>query len=182
MKFSILSFEELVSTNSFAKQKAEEGAPEGLVITAAFQTAGRGKLKNQWLSSRGKNLLFSVVTRPPVDSSQAPMLTQVSCRSVAAALKNFFGIDCVFKRPNDLLVHGKKICGILVESSTRVHQKLDYAIIGIGLNVNDYPEELKNQAVSMREILDQEINLNTLLNNILEQLGKDLEAFYHRPS
>ena len=182
MRFQIQHHPEVTSTNTLAKEAAEQGAGEGLVIWADHQTKGRGKLTNQWLSSRGKNLLFSLLTRPPIDSAHAPMLTQIACRSVANVLGTEYAIESHFKYPNDILVHGKKICGILVESSAKPSQVLEYAVIGIGLNVHDAPKELKDKAVAMKEITGKEFDLTLLLNQVLAQLDKDLAGLYAHSS
>jgi biotin-[acetyl-CoA-carboxylase] ligase BirA-like protein len=139
--FTIRHFKELRSTNTHLQKLAAEGAEEGLVIVADYQTEGRGKPGRQWISPAGKNLLFSVLLRPPISQAEAPMITQIACRSVAAILKNEFGLDPAFKRPNDILINGKKICGVLTESSSSLTQ-LKSVIIGIGLNVNATADEL----------------------------------------
>ena len=148
------------------------------------QTSGRGKLERKWISPPGKNLLFSLLIRPQMEASQAPMLTQISCRSVASVLKNNYGIESTFKHPNDILVTGKKICGILVESSTRTKgtvpsgdcPPIDWAVIGIGLNVNAHPEELANESISLAKIIGKNQERDPLLHSILDQLAKDLYA------
>ena len=156
MQFTIQHYPELPSTNDLAKEEARKGAAEGLVIVADHQTAGRGKLERKWISLPGKNLLFSLLIRPSLNASQAPMLTQISCRSVAQALKEKLGIESTFKQPNDILVSGKKICGILVEASTGQNQRLEWAVIGIGLNVNASPEELMNESTSLAKVLGKD--------------------------
>ena len=109
---------------------------------------------------------------------------------MAAVLKTY-GIDSQFKRPNDILVNGKKICGILVEASTPLTlslsptgrgegegKSIQYAVIGIGLNVNADPSELLETAISMKEILRHEIPVSPLQNDVLAQFSRDLEGLY----
>lgn len=156
---------------------AEAGAPEGLVVTAGYQTQGRGKPGNFWASPAGKNLLVSLLIRPAIQANEAPLLTQLACRSVAQVLKKY-GIQAAFKRPNDLLVGGKKICGILVESSAKLNGSLYYAVIGIGLNVNAQGPELLETATSIKEQLGEDASLELLLNQLLHQLDNDLKALY----
>ena len=182
MKFQIQRFPSLDSTNTYMKGLAKQGAPEGTVVVAEHQTGGRGKLQNKWISEPGKNLLFTLLIRPQLHSSEAPMLTQISCRSVATVLKNIYQIETTFKRPNDILQHGKKLCGILVESSSGAQGVLDYAMIGIGLNVHSYPMGEGLNATSMNDKTRNQFDLNLLLNNILEQIGKDLETLTHHPA
>jgi len=178
LKFRILHLEEISSTNTLAREYADHGEPEGLVIAAEYQTAGRGKPGRKWFSPKGKNLLFSVLIRPPIAPSRAPIVTQIACRSVAKALNTRFGINSAFKRPNDLLVNGKKICGVLVEASSRSNGKLDAIIIGIGLNVNASPPEVLPEAVSIREIKGKEYNKVPILKAILAQFRRDIRELY----
>ena len=175
-EFEILRFEELPSTNTFALEQAKKGAGEGLVVRADFQSAGRGKPGNTWISPAGENLLFSVLLRPPVKPAKAPMLTQIAARSIANILAQR-GIKTEFKRPNDLMVEGKKICGILTESVSN-SEKIEYVAVGVGLNVNSSGKTLLDTAVSMKDLLKKEVPMDNLLGDILAELRKDLEGFY----
>lgn len=176
LRFCVQHFKELFSTNSYLLKLPLRKTREGLVVTADYQTAGRGKPGRQWLSQAGKNLLFSLLIKPPLAPSKAPLLTQTACRCVAEVLQQH-GIESRFKWPNDILVNGKKICGILVETGTSGAQ-LDYVIVGVGLNVNASPEDLQGQAVSMKEISGRTFNRKILLKEILSQFEKELEPFY----
>ena len=176
MKFRFLRLKEIPSTNTLASEHARHGESEGLVIVADHQTAGRGKPGRKWISPPGKNLLFSILLRPPIPPSRAPLLTQIACRSVAAVLKAR-GIDSKFKRPNDILVGGKKICGILVETGTS-GGKLEYAVLGIGLNVNASAKELPPNSASLRQILGKKISRIDLAKTLLEEI----ERCYNRYS
>ncbi|MBI3313883.1 MAG: biotin--[acetyl-CoA-carboxylase] ligase [Candidatus Omnitrophica bacterium] len=173
MKFKVHHFEEVTSTNSLARDYAAQGAPEGTVLVAQYQSEGRGKPGRKWLSPAGKNLLFSLLLRPQIPVHRAPGLTQIACRSVASVLKDKYGVESRFKRPNDILVKGSKICGVLVESSSKGGQ-LENVIIGIGLNVNSPAEELIEGATSMLEVLGRKTNRHKILEEILKQLKKDL--------
>ena len=181
LRFSVQSFPELSSTNTLVQKYASEGKPEGMVVVTDYQTAGRGKPGRKWISPRGKNLLFSLLLRPPIPAHEAPILTQIMCRSVARVLKDKYGIDSTFKRPNDIMVKGKKICGILIESSSSKNQ-LQSAIIGIGLNVNTLAEELLPEAISIKEITGREYSRTALLKAILTQIRKDTKILYARPT
>lgn len=181
MKFDIHHFPELGSTNAVALKKAEEGASEGLVLVTDYQSEGHGKLGRKWISPVGKNLLFSLLIRPPMATNQAPILTQIACRSVAHVLLTGYDIPSTFKRPNDIMVHGKKICGVLVESISQ-GPKIQAAVIGIGLNVNSQEQELVPGATSLKEVTLKDLSREKLLNQILEQLDKDLKEIYAHPS
>ena len=174
MIFKIKYFKKLPSTNSYLLKRAAK-SKENLVIVADYQTQGRGKPGREWLSPAGKNLLFSLLLKPQTAPSKAPLLTQIASRSVAAVLKDH-GIDSKFKRPNDILVNGQKICGILVETGT-FGSKLEYVVLGIGLNVNASPSEFNGQATCMKAILGLNFGIRTILYEVLCQLGKDLGPF-----
>ena len=176
LEFVIEHFSEVSSTNTLARQRAEQGSPEGLVIAADFQTEGRGKPGRTWISPSGENLLFSVILRPPIKINEAPLLTQIICRSVASVLKET-GIESTFKRPNDILVAGKKICGVLVEAVSQ-GKKLQSVILGIGLNVNADPAHLVPDATSMKAVTSKTYDLEVLLKKVLSQIKKDVLVFY----
>lgn len=176
--FSICHFKELDSTNNYARTQAEAGASEGQVYTVDFQTHGRGQFERTWESPAGKNLLCSLLLRPPISPAEAPLITQLTAQSIAAVLKEKYGIAASIKKPNDILAQGKKLCGILVESSSRSPQKVEHVIIGIGLNVNAAPKEVQPPAISMKEITGKEYEIRPVLNHLLEQLGQDLEKLY----
>lgn len=176
--FRINHFKELDSTNDYAKRQAEAGAPEGEVYQADFQTVGRGQFDRKWVSAPGKNLLFSVLLRPPLSPAEAPILTQVACRSVAEILRSVYGIETAFKNPNDILVKGRKLCGILTESTSSSPKKVTSVIIGTGLNVNEAPEGVTPEAICMKEVLGKEVSPVEVLGHLLIQLEKDLGKFY----
>ena len=181
-QFKIQRFRELPSTNTYARKQAALGADEGMVYVANHQTAGRGQFDRTWESPVGKNLLFSILLRPPVSPAHAPIVTQIVCRSVARVLQNHYGISCGIKKPNDVVAKGKKICGILVESSSASPKKVEDVIIGIGLNVNQAPKGIKPAPVAMKDILARDVDPMEVLNRLLEQLKKDLSELYAHPA
>lgn len=177
IRFQIEHHSEISSTNTRLLEYAREGRPEGLVLTADFQTDGRGKPGRAWESPAGKNLLFSVLLRPPVAVNQAPMLTQIACRSVASALRSACGLEPEFKRPNDLLIRGKKICGILTEALSSPSE-LQAVVVGAGLNVNSTAEELLPTATSLLIETGKIWNREDILTEILRQFANDLQGLY----
>ncbi len=177
-RFHIEYFSELDSTNSHALKLLAQGAPEGKVIVTDFQTNGRGKPGRTWFSPAGKNLLFSVLIRPPIRPHQAPMITQIVCRSVAKALQTLYGISSSFKRPNDVMVDGKKICGVLVEAQSRSNGHLEGVVIGIGLNINADSAELLPEATSIKMEKQRIYSRRRILQGILRQLRKDMKGLY----
>ncbi len=176
-EIQIETHEELVSTNTLLLRYAEEGRPEGLVVTADYQSEGRGKPGRTWLSPSGKNLLFSILLRPEIPVNQAPILTQIACRSVAEAIRKICGITPEFKRPNDLLVNGKKICGILTEALSSP-SRLNAVVVGVGLNVNSSAEELLPTATSLMLETKKSWDRDPLLLEILDQFKNDLKGLY----
>ncbi len=169
-----LFFEVVDSTNLLAKNMAAKGEAEGTVIAADYQTKGRGRLGRKWFSPKGKNLYFSVILRPPVSAALVPQLTMLSSVAVCEALRDM-GVDALIKWPNDVFVKGRKICGILNEMEIK-GGKVDFVILGIGLNVNvkedDFPSDLRNIATSLSIELGYEVSRREVFVRILELLDK----------
>jgi len=177
IQFKIRHIPEVTSTNTVALEEAKQGAEEGLVILTDYQTEGRGKPGNSWVSPKTKNLLVSILLRPPLSPAQAPLLTQVACRAVAKILKEKYDIESEFKKPNDVMVDSKKICGILVEAATTA-SKVEAVVIGIGLNVNATQKDLPPEGISMTLISGRTYNKIKLLSNILDELALRLQELY----
>ncbi len=140
---------EMDSTNLWIKRLAKEGAPQGTLALAEFQSAGRGRLGRSWEVPKGTSVMMSILLRPEFEPQYAPMLTLVMGMAVAKAVKNL-GFDVSIKWPNDVVVSHKKICGILTEMGV-CQGKIDYAVIGVGINVNirEFPEEMADKATSL---------------------------------
>lgn len=177
IQFLIEKLGEVTSTNTLLLERARQGAPEGLVLTATSQTAGRGKPGRPWLSPPQKNLLCSILLRPPLTPAQAPMLTQVACRAVAKVLKEKYDIASEFKRPNDVMVGSQKICGILVEALS-LSTKLEAVVVGIGLNVNAKASEIPPEGVSMMVLTGKTYLPGEILSHILDELRARIEELY----
>lgn len=126
------------STNAEAKKRAQAGMAEGTLVITDHQTEGRGRFDRTWWSSPGKDLLFSLIFRPPLAASQTFRLTMLASLAVAEAVQGKTGLDARIKWPNDVYIRGKKACGILSESAI-LNEQLDYVIVGIGINVNSTP-------------------------------------------
>lgn len=143
----------LGSTNAEANQLARSGCPEGMVVVAEEQQGGRGRLGRGWFSPGQRGLWFSVVLRPPVAIGDTPQVTMVLAVAVAMALREHAGVAADIKWPNDILVQGKKICGILVELKAEM-DLVHFLVAGIGINVNlareDFPRELVETATSLQ--------------------------------
>lgn len=179
--FQIRHIPEVTSTNTVVLEEARQGAAEGLVVRADYQTEGRGKPGNSWISPRGKNLLFSALLRPPLRPDKIPLLTQIACRAVAKTLKEKYGIKSEFKRPNDVMVGTKKICGTLVEAVS-TPSEVEAAVIGIGLNVNTDPAELPVEGISMKMLTGKTYSIEEILEYILEEIDDKMHEFYETGS
>lgn len=176
MKFRILHYPELTSTNDLARELADQGLAEGAVICTNHQTKGRGRFERKWRSAKGKDLLFSILLRPAMRNNQASMITQIAARAVRDTLKEDCGLPAALKRPNDVLVNGKKICGILVEASA-YPGRIRHVVVGIGLNVNSRRRELLTTATSVYELRQAETDRTALLESILKRFRSEYTAF-----
>jgi BirA family biotin operon repressor/biotin-[acetyl-CoA-carboxylase] ligase len=167
-----VSLESTSSTNDVARQLADLGAAEGTLVIAEEQTVGRGRRGRSWLATRGTSLLMSLVLYPFLSPSQAPLLTMASALAVAYAVEETSHLAVRFKWPNDILLAEKKLGGILTEISI-TGDTVDYAIVGIGLNVNLDPgqiPEIQGTATSISAELGRDVSRLKLLRAILRFL------------
>lgn len=168
---------EIDSTNLWIKRLAKEGAPEGTLALAEFQSAGRGRLGRSWEVPEGTSVMMSILLRPKFEPQYAPMLTLVMGMAVAKAVKKL-GFDVSIKWPNDVVVSHKKICGILTEMGVR-DGKIDYAVIGVGINVNirEFPEEMADKATSLYLESGREFDRSQIPGLVMEAFEKYYEKF-----
>ncbi len=147
---SILVFDSIDSTNNEIKRRAEEGAPEGLLVIAQDQTAGRGRRGRAWDSAKNEGIFMSLLLRPEIEPGNASMLTLVMGLAVRSALEEICGLNARIKWPNDVICDGKKICGILTEMSAEP-DCVNYIVIGVGINVDntEFPKEVRSMATSV---------------------------------
>jgi BirA family transcriptional regulator, biotin operon repressor / biotin---[acetyl-CoA-carboxylase] ligase len=165
----------LGSTQERARELARAGTPHGTLVVASIQTGGRGRLGRYWGSPEG-GLWMSLVLRPGFDASLASRITQTAAVGVAKALWEV-GVEASIKWPNDLLAGGKKICGILAESSWEKGGRLDYAILGVGMNANLDPADLgiqDREVTTIRSELGHDVDLLDLLRALLSNLEAEL--------
>ena len=165
------------STNLWIKRLAKEGASEGTLALAEFQSAGRGRLGRSWEVPEGTSVMMSILLRPKFEPQYAPTLTLVMGMAVAKAVKNL-GFDVSIKWPNDVVVSHKKICGILTEMGVR-DGKIDYAVIGVGINVNirEFPEEMADKATSLYLESGKEFDRSQIPGLVMEAFEKYYEKF-----
>ena len=165
------------STNLWIKRLAKEGASEGTLALAEFQSAGRGRLGRSWEVPEGTSVMMSILLRPKFEPQYAPTLTLVMGMAVAKAVKSL-GFDVSIKWPNDVVVSHKKICGILTEMGVR-DGKIDYAVIGVGINVNikEFPEEMVDKATSLYLESGKEFDRSQIPGLVMEAFEKYYEKF-----
>lgn len=147
---AILRFDSLPSTNDLARKMAEQGAAEGIAVLAREQTRGRGRQGRRWVSPRGEGLYLSVILRPTVEPTRATVITLAAAIAVTETLAFDYAVAADIKWPNDIHARGRKVCGILVESAIE-KSKLDYAVLGVGVNLGqrEFPAELQEVATSV---------------------------------
>ena len=170
--------EETDSTNIQAKRLAEEGAPEGTLVIADMQSAGKGSRGRCWESPKGTGIFMSAVFRPKILPVKASMITLVAAYSIASELRKTYGLDVKIKWPNDIVLNRKKIVGILTEMSSEM-DFIHYIVTGIGINVNmeKFPEELADKATSLYMESGTRFQRAKLAASFLNRMEKDYEQF-----
>ena len=174
----IVCFTETDSTNVRARKLGENGAAHGTIVVAEQQTAGRGRRGRGWESPAGSSIYMSLLLRPEFLPNKAPMLTIVMAYSVATALREQTGLDFRIKWPNDIVLNGKKVVGILTEMSTEI-EYINHVVIGVGINVNTeaFPEEICATATSIRRESGKTWRRAELIAAILRQFEVQYERF-----
>jgi len=173
----IYFYNEIDSTNNEAKKKAEDGATQGTLVITECQNSGRGRRGKKWLSPSGSGIWMSFVLTPTIHPNGASMITLVAALSVVSALRNIKGLECNIKWPNDIVVNGKKICGILTEMSSEL-DAVNYVIVGIGINVNNtnFDETIKEIASS----IFLETGLTIKRSKVVADFASCFEKYYSR--
>lgn len=177
----IIYYEQIDSTNTKISELAAEGAAHGTVVSAGRQTAGKGRRGRTWDSSNADNVYMSILLRPEFETVKAPMLTLVMAYSVAKVMCMRGFSNTQIKWPNDLVLSGKKVCGILTE----MHLKgtaIDYVVIGVGVNVNtpDFSEELVDKATSLYLECGKLQDKESLIVDIVDTFMGEYERFVER--
>lgn len=170
----IFYYDTVTSTMDTAFRLGMEGAPEGSVVCAESQTKGKGRLGRSWVSPKGKGIYTSVILRPRLLPSDAAQLTLLAAVAVCEALRKVAGVDVTIKWPNDLLVRGRKLAGILTELSAET-DRVRFVVVGIGLNVHTPLSLLPPHATSIKAELGKSISRVECLQEILRCLEKRYE-------
>ena len=171
----IAVIQETTSTNDSILQRAGAQTPEGLVVFAEKQTAGRGQRENVWESAAHKGLWFSILLRPKIDISESARLTDWAAQTVAKTITEQFNATAVVKPPNDVYLDGKKVSGVLVEMRAQANAP-HIAVLGIGVNINhraeDFSEQLRERAASLAQILGRHIDRQKFAVALLRNLDR----------
>lgn len=169
----VLYYPSVTSTNELAKKEAEGGVGEGTVVIADQQTAGRGRLKRTWLTPEG-NIALSVILYPEIPV--LPFLIMMASLAVSHSIEAVAGLETQIKWPNDVLITGRKVCGILIESDVR-NNKVNYVIIGIGINVNAEKEVLSGVMTPATSLFVETGRIVSRLQ-LIQALLKDMDNLY----
>lgn len=163
------------STNIRANRLAEEGAPHGTLVVADAQDAGRGRRGRVWDSAGGTSIYMTLLLKPDIDSANASMLTLVAAMAVADGIHRVTGLEARIKWPNDIVLNGKKVCGILTEMSAQMDY-VNHIVIGIGINVHNdaFPEEIAPTATSL--FLESGKHYNRA--ELIEAVWEAFEGYY----
>ncbi|MBX7172841.1 MAG: biotin--[acetyl-CoA-carboxylase] ligase [Pyrinomonadaceae bacterium] len=178
MRFTLLRYDSIDSTNTEAINQAKRGAEEGLCIVAREQIAGRGRHGRTWVSEKDAGLYFSLVLRPKIEIRLLPLITLMTAVAVHQAIESAFKIECDIKWVNDIHVDGKKICGILAE--TVETEKGLAVIVGIGINLksSNFPPELAETATSIEKETGADPNVETFLPVLTSFFEKYCDLLY----
>jgi len=173
----IIYYKNLDSTNSEIKRLAMQGAEHGTVVVADSQTQGKGRRGRNWESPPGENIYMSVLLRADCTPDKAPMITLVMAYSVAEVLRELGFLDVQIKWPNDLVLSGKKVCGILTELQLKTSE-IDYVVVGVGINVDtsEFPVELDGKATSLYLESGRLFDRETIVEKVIEFF----ERAYHQ--
>lgn len=174
----IYYFDSIDSTNTKAKELAEEGHPSGTLVVADRQTAGKGRRGRSWESPMGIGIFMTLMLKPEINPNHASMLTLVAAMATTRAIRRVTGVPAMIKWPNDIVMNGKKVCGILTEMSAQFDY-INHIVIGIGINVHNenFPEEIAQTASSIYLESGQHIHRASLIEAFLEEF-EDVYAEY----
>ena len=175
---NLVFLNETDSTNNEAKRLAEHGAPEGTLVVAELQSAGKGRRGRSWTSPKGTGIWMSLLLRPEFEPYHASMLTLVAAMAVEEAIRVVVGLDCAIKWPNDIVMDGRKLCGILTEMSTDV-DTIQYVVVGIGINANidEFSEEIRDTATSLLLEGGKPVNRAALAAAVMESWENYYQQF-----
>ena len=163
-------FPEIGSTMDAARELAKKGAGEGTIVIAEVQTLGRGRLSREWLSPEG-GIYFTLVLRPRISPAYAPRINLMASIAVATTIRKLFGLKAELKWPNDVLIEGKKVCGILAEMDAEM-DVVNFVNVGIGINANNSVTRFEKMATSLRDALGRQIHRKEFLSLLIVEIER----------
>lgn len=176
----VYSYASVDSTNNKCQELAKNGAPHGTLVVAEEQVGGKGRLGRVWFSPKGKNINMSFILRPNLEIHRCPQLTLLSAVSIVEVVREQYGIDASIKWPNDVLIKGKKICGILTELNAEA-DRINWVVVGIGINVNleekDFPPEVLEVATSLLMEKGEPLLRVPLIQQVLKRFEELYELY-----
>ena len=153
-----------------AKALAKKGVEGGTIVIAESQTHGRGRLGRQWFSPKG-GIYLTLILKPEISPAYAPRINLMASIAVARAIRNLFGLKAELKWPNDVLIKGKKVCGILAEMEAET-DVVNFVNVGIGINANTSVSQYEKRATSLKEELGKEVSRKEFLNSVLKEINR----------
>lgn len=174
----VVYFEETDSTNLRAKEAGEKGETHGSLYVADCQISGKGRRGRSWESPSGTSIYMTLLLRPKILPGKAPQMTLLMALAVADGIRKVTGLSTQIKWPNDIILNGKKICGILTEMSAEIDY-INYVVVGVGINCNQetFPEELQEKATSLKLESGQEIQRAAVIAAVMESFEKYYQIF-----
>jgi len=163
-------FREIGSTMDVARELANHGAEEGTIVIAESQSRGRGRLSREWLSPEG-GIYFTVILRPKISPVYAPRINLMASVAVAKTIRKLLGLKAELKWPNDVLIEGRKVCGILAEMEAET-DVIDFVDLGIGINANSSISRFEERVSSLKDVLGKEISRKEFFSLVLEEIAK----------
>lgn len=175
---NVVYYDEIDSTNNRAKEAGDNGAAHGTLFVSDMQVAGKGRRGRVWKSPSGSSIYMTILLYPKVAPIKAPQLTLVMAIAVAEGIQKVTGLETKIKWPNDIVVNGKKICGILTEMSTEIDY-INHVVIGVGINVNQdtFPEDIRSTATSLKIELGSNVKRSELIAAVMESFETCYETF-----
>lgn len=169
-------FKKIDSTNTYAEKIANNPGESGTLIITDIQTNGIGTKGRRWYTGEANNIAMSIILKPQCKIDKLKGITVKIAKCIKKAVQNLYNIELEIKEPNDLILNNKKICGILTKIST-IGEKINYLIIGIGLNVNeeDFNEETIKIATSLKKEFNKDFSREDIIIKIIEILEKEIE-------
>lgn len=175
---NVIYYDETDSTNNRAKEGGNNKEPHGTLFVADMQMAGKGRRGRVWKSPSGSSIYMTILLYPDIPPVKAPQLTLIMAIAVAEGIREVTGLETKIKWPNDIVVNGKKICGILTEMSTEIDY-INHVVIGVGINVNQdtFPDDIKETASSLKMELGKRIKRSGLIAAVMKNFEKYYEIF-----